>query len=328
MRRLAAALLLAAGSAQAARGPGGAAAVLARLPFGARELALGGDHGTLPRDPVAFLANPAALAGLDALVVSAALHQGPDGVTWNGLAGGTPILPWLAAGGVIETLSAGDIEAWDYAGARHTADLETDRVIGGAAAAALGPFAAGVGFRHFHSSLVGKRTASAMLVDLGATWRWERPGPPGLPRSGASPDWFACSAAATGLGPSVDYGGASDQPPLTWRLGLAAGRDLGGRRRGLVAVALDVPRETARPRVHGGVELAVPAGPVAVALRAGARYRRDGGVLSAGAGAAFRGLGVDYAFLSADDPFGPTHHVSLTFSLEGLRTGSVPAPEE
>ncbi len=324
MRRLGLLLALIAGQALAAAGPASDAGVLARLPFGARSLAMGGDHGTLPRDPLSSVANPASLSALDAPAVAAGLHQGPDGVSWGGVAGGAPLLPWLAAGGIVETLGSGEVVAYDYTGVRKAAPLESDRLVGAAVAAWFGPMAAGLGARYFGSTVLDRQAGAAVFLDAGVTARWESLQPPGVPLRGPNPDWVALSLAVTGFGTSVDYGGASDLAPLTWRAGAAAGRDLGGGWQGIAAAALEVPRATARPEVHGGLEVAVPAGPVEAAVRAGARYRRDGGVLSVGAGASFRGVALDYALLSADNPFGPTHHVTLGFNWGRYGRAAVP----
>src|SRR6185295_10293505 len=124
--------------------------------------------------------------------------------------------------------------------------------------------------------------------------------------------------AAGNLGTSFRYGSGdrvTDPPPTLWRLAASLGGPLGERRSGQVLAAVDVPRATARPEARAGGEFGISAGPLDLAVRAGARLRRDRGALTAGAGIMFRGASLDYAWQAGDEFFAATHHVSAGFDL-------------
>src|SRR5687767_95006 len=90
-------LVIRAGAGSAASGDGTAGGILARLPFGARSLGLGGQHGTLRDAPAAMTANPAALAVAGPAAVEAGFHQSAEETTYAGLAAAYAPLPWLTA---------------------------------------------------------------------------------------------------------------------------------------------------------------------------------------------------------------------------------------
>ncbi len=314
-------LALVPGWGQAARGDGSSGGILARMPVGARSLALGGSHGTLPGTPEVLLVNPAALAMLDTPAVVAAYHQGVEDITYNGLLVATPVNSWLSFGAGVSTLSAGVIEAYDYTGKRFERDLEEDRLFTGAAAAHWGSVGFGVSYKFLSSLLLGEFESNVSMLDLGAGVRFDL-GPGREPWMGTSPDWLYLGFSVNSLGDSFQYDsptGGADPPPTQYRFGLSMAKTLRKRQQVLVAVAMDVPRSTARPEARGGVEINWPVRPLEVKTRAGIRFRRDAGTLSAGLGVLIYGVNVDYAYLAANEPFGATHHFSLGFSLGSLR---------
>jgi hypothetical protein len=319
---LAAATVLIPVAGRPAPSEGTGPAVLARLPFGARGLALGGDHGLVPGAASSLLSNPAAIAGEAAANLETGWHQGVSDVRYGGVAGRVRLLPWLSAGGAVETMTAGALETWDAAGnVRYTADLQEDRLFTAGAAARAGPLALGGTLKIFHSTIAGARAAAAVMGDVGAKARIELPRPDDWDRrrmEEPSPSWIDVGLAVSQLGETVAYGGEADPPPTVWRAGAAFGHVLGRDGRVLLAAALDVPQWIARPEARVGVEAARRFGGVAFAFRVGGRFRRDSGALTAGAGTAWRGIGLDYAFLGPRAPFGGTHHVSASLDLGEL----------
>ncbi|MEK7474830.1 MAG: hypothetical protein AAB152_04255 [Candidatus Coatesbacteria bacterium] len=316
------AVLLAAGSAFAADGAGSAGGLLARLPFGARVLALGGAQGALPDSPGSLLVNPAAAGAVGPGAVEAGLDQGVEDVRYEGLAAAGDILPWFSGGIALQTLGAGTIETYDYVGTRYTADLESDRLVALAAAARTGPLCAGASLKYVSSTLLGTYKSSAMLGDLGARLRLRLSPPDWYDEDTAqveNPNWLVLSFAAANVGQRFDYGGASDASPLVWRSGALVEQALSRRARLLLSFAADVPRATAQPEGRTGVEVVWPVSTVAVAVRVGVRMARDGGVFSGGLGLAIRGISVDYAYLGKLGPFDATHHMSLGFNLGAFR---------
>jgi hypothetical protein len=307
--------------ALAAPGDGSAGGLLARAPLGARSQALGGAYGALGGAPESFLANPAAAGMTESTAVVAAYDQGVEGVAWNGLVAVHPVLPWLSAGAGVATLSSGTVEAWDAVGGSYHADLEQDRMGMFGGSATLGPVLAGASLKYTDTTLLGSEHATAILADLGLAIRFGLD-PPEHWDGGINPNQAVLSFAAGNLGTSYRYGSgnrATDPPPTLWRTAASVATDLGAGRRMVVIVGADVPRATARLEARAGAEVAVPAGPVGVALRAGARLRRDRGSLTVGLGVSLRGCSLDYAFQAADDVFAATHHVSAGFDLAAFR---------
>jgi hypothetical protein len=304
---------------EAARGEGSAGAVLARLPVGARSLGLGGAHVALPQSLESMSVNPAALSALDSLNVEATYHQGAEGVAYNGLLLAVPAASWLTLGGSIETLSAGLIEAYDYAGNLHKSDLEEDRLGCFGAGANLGHFALGLSAKYFTSRLVGTDEGSAMMGDFGGGMRIELGGP----REGwmgESPDWMYVGVSVNNLGGSVDFGGPADPPPTLYRLGVSVGTAIRRNQRILFATAVDVARSTAQPEARGGVEFEWLMGFLTARLRAGCSLGRSERALSGGLGLKVRGVFIDYACLATNGPFGATHHVSAGLDFGGFRS--------
>ena len=319
---LAAIVWTASGAALAANGAGTAGGLLARLPFGARVLALGGPQGGLPDSPGSMLANPAALGVAGPAAFEAGYHQGVDEVRHGGIAGAGEVLPWLSAGAAVQTLDAGVIETYDLTGAKYSADLEDDRLVVAGAAARLGQVCLGASVKYLGSTLLGTKQSTALLADLGMRLRIDMD-PPDWYREDQTrdpdPNWLALSFAVGNLGSRFDYGGASDAAPTVWRLGAVMGRAVTGTTRILIAFAADVPRATASPEGRSGLEFVWPIATIEVAGRIGARLVRDGGVLAGGLGLSIRGISVDYACVSGIGPFDATHNVTLGFNLGSFR---------
>ncbi len=319
-------LMFRAGPGSAASGDGTAGGILARLPFGARSLALGGMHGTLRDAPAAMTANPAALAAAGPAAVEAGFHQSAEDTTYAGLAAAYAPLPWLTAGLTYASLGAGEIETWDAIGLNYKATLQEDRAIGAGAAAAWGPAAFGLALRHYQSTIVGIATGSALLADAGVRVRIDRAPPPAwdpdLTRD-PNPNGLDISLAATGLLGSPDFGGAADAGPAIYRAGAALTSAL-GRAGSVLLASLDTPRETARLQAALGWEVRFPFGEFTAVGRAGGRFRRGSSTLGLGLGAVFRGVAIDYAFVTADAPFAATHHVSAGFHLDAFRRAQRP----
>jgi len=316
------AAVLAFGRAHAATGAGSAGGLLTRLPFGARILALGGPQGALPDSPGSLLANPAALGAVGPGAAEAGLDQGVDDVSYNGIAVAGDLLPWLAGGVAAQTLGAGTIETYDYAGSRYSADLESDRLVAAGLAARAGQACFGASLKYVGSTLLGSYRSTSLLADLGARLRIELSPPEWYDENTArapSPNWLALSFAAANIGQSFEYGGSSDPTPLVWRTGAVVGQGLSRRARLLLSFAMDVPRATAQPEGRTGIEVMWPVSMVQVAVRVGERFTRDGGTFSGGLGVSFRGISIDYAYLGKVGPFDATHHVSLGLDLRVLR---------
>jgi len=321
-------LAVAARPAWAAPGEGTGGGILARAPLGARSLALGGSYGALGGAPESFLANPAAAGLTESTAAVAALEQGVEGVAWNGLVAIQPVLPWLAVGAGFATLSAGRVETYDAVGGSYQADLEQDRLAAAGASAVLGNVLAGVSLKYDDTTLLGIEHASAILADLGMAVRLDLT-PPDHWDGGVNPNVAILSLAAGNLGTSFRYGSgdrATDPPPTVWRASASVASALGQGRRSVVIAALDVPRATARPEARAGLEFSLPAGPVEIAMRGGARLRHDGGLLTLGLGLGIRGCSLDYAYAAADQAFAATHHVSVGFDLAAFRRR--PPPDE
>lgn len=318
--------------AHGAKGKGSSGGILARLPVGARSMGLGGSHGTLPQMPEVLLVNPATLTTFDSFTAEAAYHQGVEDVVYNGLLMVLPVTRWLNVGAAVTSLSAGIIEAYDYAGNRFQADLQEDRLITIGHAAQLGPVSLGISLKYLSSILVGTEKSQVMLGDVGAGFRFGLGGADAdadaqAPGSRRNANWMYLGVSVSNLGGSFKYGSnvlVADPPPTQYRLGLAVAKELRARQHVLLALAVDIPRSTARPEARGGLEFSVPTRLFEVQVRSGIRFRRDGGTLSAGLGALFRGIRVDYAFLAANDPFGSSHHFSLGFNLGNFRRSTSP----
>ncbi len=314
-------LLLGPGAALAAEGEGTAGRILARMPVGARSLGLGGAHGTLPASAEVLLVNPAGLARVDALTAEAAYHRGVEDVTHSALLMAVPVSSWLAFGAGIGTLSAGNIQVYDYAGNMQEAALQEDRMYTAAATGRWGPALVGVSMKYVSSVLVGIAKSNSVLADVGLGLKLNLGGDR-EPWMGESPEWLYLGLAMSNIGDSSQYGFDSldsDPAPTIYRFGLSMSRTLRGPRRILTALALDLPRSTAKPGFHGGAEVNWPAGFVEVVTRAGVRLLRDNGTFTAGLGMQLRGIRLDYAYLAATGPFGPTHHFSVELSLGGFR---------
>lgn len=325
---LAAAMTAAAGPAGAAPGEGTGGGILARAPLGARSQAMGGSYGALAGAPESFLANPAAAALTESTAAVAAYEQGVEGVAWNGLVAVQPVLPWLAVGAGFATLSAGRVETFDAVGGSYQADLEQDRLAAAGGSAVLGDVLAGVSLKYDDTTLLGTEHASAILADVGLAVRLDLD-PPDHWDGGVNPNVAVLSFAAGNLGTSFRYGSgdrATDPPPTVWRAAASVASSLGQGRRSVVVAGLDVPRATARPEARAGLEVVLPAGPVELALRGGARLRHDGGLLTVGLGLGIRGCSLDYAYAAADQVFAATHHVSVGFDLAAFRRR--PPPDE
>ena len=313
-------------SAWAASGEGTAGAILARLPFGARSLGLGGPHGALGGSPGTMTVNPASLMSNGDGAAEAGFHRSAADTTYGGLAAAYAPKPWITAGVNVLTLTAGEFETWDAVGSKYTAQLQEDRVIGAAGAAALGPASLGIGLRHYASTVAGTAAGSALLGDLGARVRIALAPPPGwdpdLTRD-PNPNGIDLSLAATGLFGSPDYGGAADAGPAIYRAGAALTSTLRGAT-SLLLASLDTPRETARLQAGAGWELRFPFDGVTASGRVGGRFRKGSGTMAAGLGVAYSGLSIDYAFVSADAPFAQTHHVTAGFDLAAFRRARRP----
>jgi hypothetical protein len=305
-----------------APGEGTSGGLLLRLPMGARSQGLGGTHGTLPSAPESMLANPAALTTIESFAVEGAYHQGIEDVSYNGILVASPVLDWLSVGAGAATFSAGTIETYDYTGNKYEADLQEDRMGTAGVAAKWGDASFGASVKYYDSMLVGKDRGSMMTADVGASLKIEMGGDRPAWK-GDSPDWMILGFSAGNLGAAIDYGGASDPPPLTYRIGLTTVKSLGGegaaRPRALVIMALDVPQSIARPEGRGGLEMRFPFGYLVLDARAGVRFRRESAGYSVGAGIALRGIFLDYAYLLPSAPFGGTHHFSIGLNTAGFR---------
>ncbi len=322
---LLAGLLLMPGFVRAAAGEGTAGGLLARLPVGARSQALGGAHGALPDSPEVLVVNASSLRMLESARVEAAYHQGLEDLYHSGLLIGVPLKDWLVLAGGVQMFSAGMLEARTHVGEPVSAQLQEDRMGMLGAGIGRGPLSLGAAFKYYHSRLVESLETWYLLGDIGAGYRFAFPN-----ASSREPTWLNLSAALGNLGASYSYDtetGEEDRPPTVVRLGASAGRKLVGDQRVLAIVSADLPRHTSRLEGRCGLEIVWPFPLVELAARGGFRGRNDSGQFSAGLGLRYLGLDLDYAFVTAREPFGATHHVSAAVSFERFRPAPPPLAE-
>lgn len=281
-----------------AGGKGGTTAVpFLTMGAGARALAMGVAATVASRDSTALYWNPGALMGMEGqsatFMHAAAMensfydyaafarHKGPS-----------------AWGASLQYFSAGSIDTTDTAGEKSGAMTPNDAALTGGYARSIGGYGVGGSVKYVQSSLLN--TARAMAVDGGIM----------TPRFFG--DRLRAGLSLANLGSKIKYDQESAPLPMTWRGGVEAYPHKGWTG-ALDAVA---PKGESMHLAFGAEYRLTFAQEMNISLRGGYNTRPSGGGkaegLSAGMGFGWRGLDVDYAFVSHGD-LDPSQVISVGY---------------
>ncbi|OGS56512.1 MAG: hypothetical protein A3J79_00870, partial [Elusimicrobia bacterium RIFOXYB2_FULL_62_6] len=270
------------------------------LDGGARAAGMGGAYVSMTGAD-ALLYNPAGIGGLERHELTLMHNQYLQDISQEYAAYASP----LGIGLNLNYLDSGKVGRTTISNPGGTGlgdAVLTDMLLTlGLAAKVSGGLTLGVSGKYIKENADGIRTDSR-AADIGALYR--APFLPGL----------TAGAALQNLGPSVKYENASDQLPLSFRLGASYGfklMELGAT----VAAELDAER-AGETSFAAGIETVSGM----LALRFGYNGRNAAGSgITAGAGLRHQDILLDYAFVPFGE-LGDAHRLSLSFQFGGGET--------
>lgn len=272
------------------------------VPASPRTASMAGAVTAAADDAASSAWNPAALADLrrsEAGLFHTALSEG---MTSSALVYGRP----LRTGGAalhLQTFDYGGLDAYDRFGASAGTVKASDLAAGAAYGRPIGPaWRAGVGLKSVQQT-IAEASLRTWAADAGVLFS---------PSGGSWPSRLRWGAALRNMGGGASSGGAKTNLPQAMDLGVAYQNFSEAL---LVAADYSRPRD-GKSRLRLGQEFWIHP---SFALRAG--YAGSGNAVasgwSAGFGARFRDVRLDYSFSAAKEGFDAQHRMGLVFRFGG-----------
>ncbi len=282
-------------------GKGTSSGEFLKIGQGARALALGEAYTALADDALALNWNPAGLARVPHISVVLAHTAYLESVNYEYAAAALKLSILGAVGASVQHQSVGDVTQRDNTGLQTGSFSPKDGAYTLGYAHNLGVLCVGLSAKYIDSKLAD--SATGMAVDAGI-----QTGP-------LLGDRFRLGATAANIGGKLKYDKASNDLPVTYRVGASASLTEGW----VISSDVILPRDN-KPIVAVGTEFGLAlAGHWRLTPRFGYNTRSAGDVegftgFSAGLGFGLRKLSVDYALVPLGD-LGLTHRFSLSFRL-------------
>lgn len=281
-------------SASAALKPGDRAGLFLTLPQGGRPTAMGEAFTGITGDIYCGQWNPAGLADLRSLALTASLAPTYLDMSYGYLSAALPYHRRNVFGLAVSYFNYGDLQGWDQNGLNPATFSAGDICAALSYARSLPRYkmALGGSIKLLRESIENE-SAAAVMLDAGATKRIDR---------------LTLGASLKNLGPGLKFNSESS--------GLPVALSLGGTYYFIdlplvPALSVDLPLD-GHPVVSLGAEYVLAQ---ILALRAGMRAERDLGFASwlrGGLGVNVKGFSVDYAVIPGKD-LGATHIITLGY---------------
>lgn len=288
-------------SAHAQEGPGNAGAGYLILPVGPKSIAMGETKAALLEDPFNWMANPAALHGMQGSGLGLSHSEWIVDTRYENLSGHHRISEkFIISGGIIYTYRP-DIQGYDDQG-QETKMLKNNnyQILVGLGFTPVKQFSAGMNIKYFRETL-DDWAAGGVGIDIGALYMIEK-------------TKTAIGFSAQNLGPDIRFDSFAEPLPLMIRFGVSHSSELIPDDLGLSLIFDLVKPRYESIYISAGLELEVIR---MLAVRAGycGQEYRPGGGFTLGGGINVRDtIAVDYAWTAYGD-LGSFHRVSLYFSI-------------
>jgi len=284
-----------------ASGRGTTGANFLKISLGAASVGMGEASTTLEGDVASVFYNPAGLVGLEMHTLTATHLNWIEGMQYEALAYGKPIVEFGTVGASVFLFHMPDIELVDENGAADGSARVYDLGVQFSYARHLLPWldvkglTGGVNLKLLHRELAGYQS-SGVAADLGFMYHWNQ-------------DW-TFGLSALNLGYLSGFETQSDPLPITFRLGARFSRQL--LKQHVVSVLADMVQPLDNSlRANFGLEYVFNR---MIKVRLGYKlgYHTDG--FQTGAGFQWQNFSLDYA-LKVMNVFGLTHYVSATVAF-------------
>lgn len=272
-----------------AKGAGTTSGTFLTQPLGARAIAMGNAYTASRNDVFGFFANPAHT--LDTKQFAAVYQKGVIDEQFGAIALGFPLKRGNVAMHVVY-YDGGEIEMYNPDVVKWNVQAEKDMIQTLYINQRISILTLGVGMKHFSSRLVDKFTADTFALDAGASINLTK--------------HFCIAGAYQNMGGQLQYISTKEKLPETMRLGAR-----------LSLLGLTVCADTLYlcneeiTRENFGAELTFAH---VLSVRGGYKVGYDVETLTCGAGIAFWGCHIDYAYVPYSD-LGQSHVMSMNIEF-------------
>lgn len=266
----------------------------------ARALALSDTIGSMKNEVTSLAYNPASIASLESGQASLLYEKGLTDDTYSQFMGGYPF-SFGSLGFTGAVYNGGNFD-WFDGTTRKNVVAQKDLLLAATFAKKSGPLSWGVSGKYISSQLIEMEKATAMAVDIGATWdtntrlRW--------------------AASLQNFGTRLTYIEDGDKLPKMARGGVSY---VGAIYKHPTTLFLDFPYDLNEAHLSGAIGSETTMG--ALAIRWGYSTYRDLGRLTVGAGLKFGPASFDYAF-GLIEKLNSQQRVSFSYRFGGPKGNS------